>query len=174
MNNLPLMPDQASNFAGQSDALFFTLLLLTVVFTALVGVLIAFLSVRYRRGTRVDRSNPPHHNTPLELAWSVGPLFMALGIFVWAAKLFAMMFGPAPANAMDIYIMGKPWMWHIEHANGIRENNELHLPLGRPVKLIMISQDVIHDFSIPAFRIKRDVIPGVYTSFWFTPTQTGR
>jgi cytochrome c oxidase subunit 2 len=174
MRNLPLMPEQASTFAWQSDALFFTLLALTLVFTVIVGILIAFFAVRYRRGNRVDRSKPAHHSTVLELSWSIGPLFLALGVFIWAAKLFATMFGPAPANAMDIYVVGKQWMWHMQHANGIRENNEMHVPLGKPVRLTMISQDVIHDLSIPAFRIKRDVIPGVFTSFWFTPTQTGR
>ncbi len=174
MRNLPLMPEQASTFAWELDALFFTLLALTLVFTILVGILIAFFAVRYRRGNRVDRSKPAHHSTILELSWSIGPMFLALGVFIWAAKLFATMFGPPPPGAMEIYVVGKQWMWHLQHSNGIRENNEMHVPLGKAVKLTMISQDVIHDFSVPAFRIKRDVIPGVYTSLWFTPTQTGR
>lgn len=168
------MPEQASNFAVQSDALFFTLLFLGFVFTVLVGVLIFVLAIRYRRGHRVDRTRPMHHNTILELSWSLGPMFLALAVFVWSAKLFAAMFGPAPKNAVNVFVVGKQWMWHIQHANGIRENNELHVPLGRPVRLTMISQDVIHDFSVPAFRVKRDVIPGTYSTIWFTPTQTGR
>jgi cytochrome c oxidase subunit 2 len=172
--NLPLITPAASSIAGQSDALFFTLLALTIVFTALVGAMVAFLSIRYRRGNRVDRSRPAHHSTILELSWSVGPMFLALAVFVWAAKLFATMFGPAPKDAMEIFVIGKQWMWHLQHQNGIRENNELHIPLGKPVKLTMISQDVIHDFSIPAFRIKRDVIPGTYSTMWFTPTLTGK
>lgn len=172
--NLPLITEQASSLAAQSDAVFFTLLALTIFFTALVGCMVGFLAIRYRRGNRVDRSRPAHHSTVLELSWSVGPLFLALAVFVWAAKLFATMFGPAPKDAMDIFVVGKQWMWHIQHQNGIRENNELHIPLGRPVKLTMISQDVIHDFSVPAFRMKRDVIPGTYTSFWFTAIKTGK
>ena len=168
------MPEQASSIAAQSDALFFTLLALTLVFTLLVGCLITVLAIRYRRGNRVDRSKPAHHSTVLELSWSIGPLFLGLAVFVWAAKLFATIFGPAPKDAMEVFIVGKQWMWHIQHHNGIRENNELHVPLGKPVKLVMISQDVIHDFFIPAFRVKRDVIPGTYTSFWFTPTRVGK
>jgi cytochrome c oxidase subunit 2 len=172
--NLPIIEAQASSFAGEIDALFFVFLALTIVFTVLVGAMVAFLAVRYRRGSRVDRSRPPHHSTVLELSWSVGPLILALGMFVWSAKLFAVMFGPAPANAMEVFAIGKQWMWHMQHQNGIRENNELHIPVGRPVKITMISQDVIHDLSFPAFRMKRDVIPGTYTSMWFTPTKTGR
>lgn len=174
LRNLPIAPEQASNFALQSDALFFTLLALTLVFTFLVGVGIAYFSIKYRRGNRVDRSRPVHHSTVLELSWSIGPLILGLAVFIWAAKLFATMMGPAPKDAMEIYVVGKQWMWHMQHPNGIRENNELHIPLGKPIKLTMISQDVIHDLYIPAFRVKRDVIPGVYTSFWFTPTQTGK
>jgi cytochrome c oxidase subunit 2 len=172
--NLPLIDVPASSIAGHVDALFFTLLVISLIFTALVGCMVAFLSIRYRRGRRVDRSRPAHHSTVLELSWSIGPMFLGLAMFVWSAKLFATMFGPAPKDAMEIFVIGKQWMWHLQHQNGIRENNELHIPVGRPVKLTMISQDVIHDFSIPAFRIKRDVIPGTYTSMWFTPTRTGK
>src|SRR5436190_2014488 len=98
LRNLPLVPDQASNFAIQSDALFFTLLALTLVFTFLVGAGIAFFSIKYRRGNRVDRSRPVHHSTVLELSWSIGPLILGLAVFIWAAKLFATMMGPAPKD----------------------------------------------------------------------------
>jgi cytochrome c oxidase subunit 2 len=174
MRNLPILPDQASNFAMQSDALFWVLTLLTLAFTLLVGVLILVLAVRYRRGSKVDRSKPVHTSHILELSWSIGPLLLGLAVFVWAAKLFSSMYGRAPANADEIYVIGKQWMWHLQHTNGIRENNELHVPVGRPVKLTMISQDVIHSFYVPAFRVKRDVIPGRYTSIWFTPTKAGK
>jgi cytochrome c oxidase subunit II len=174
MRELPVFPDQASNFAAESDALYWTLTLLTAIFTLLVFAMVGFLAVKYRRGNRVDRSNPVHHSSILEMSWSIGPMILGLAVFVWSAKLFAQMYGQAPKNSMEIYVIGKQWMWHLQHPNGIRENNELHVPLGRPIKLTMISQDVIHSFFIPAFRIKRDVIPGLYSTVWFTPTKTGK
>lgn len=174
MNQLPVLPEQASNFAVESDALYYTLTLLTVIFTLIVFVMVIFLAIRYRRGNNVDRSKPVHHNSILELTWSVGPLILGLMVFVWSAKLFARMYGTPPKDAMEIYVIGKQWMWHLQHPNGIRENNELHIPVGRAVKLTMTSQDVIHSFYVPAFRVKRDVIPGLYTSVWFQPTKVGR
>lgn len=174
MRGLPILPEQASNFAVESDALYYTLTLLTAVFTLIVFGLVIFLAVRYRRGNQVDRSNPVHHSSILEMSWSIGPMILGLAVFVWSARLFAQMYGVPPKNAMEIYVIGKQWMWHIQHPNGIRENNELHIPVGRAVKLTMVSQDVIHSFFVPAFRVKRDVIPGRYTSVWFAPTKTGR
>jgi cytochrome c oxidase subunit 2 len=174
MNNLPLVPPQASDWAGPIDALFWTLNLLTIAFTALVAILVIALAIRYRRGNPVDRSNPVHTSHVLELSWSIGPMFLGLAMFVWAAKLYAGMYGNPPADAQDVYVIGKQWMWHLQHTNGIRENNEMHIPVGKPIKMVMISQDVIHSFFVPAFRIKRDVIPGRFTSFWFTPTRAGK
>lgn len=109
----------------------------------------------------------------LEIAWTVIPFFIFLGLFFWAAEVFFGMSRP-PANAADVYIVGKQWMWKIQHADGRREINELHLAVGQPVKLIMTSQDVIHDFFIPGFRSKQDVVPGRYTTEWFTPTEPGQ
>jgi cytochrome c oxidase subunit II len=174
MRGLPIFPDQASNFAVESDALYYTLSLLSAVFTLLVFGLVLWLAVKYRRGNRVDRSNPVHHSSILEMSWSIGPLILGLAVFVWSAKLFAQMYGQAPKDSMEIYVIGKQWMWHLQHPNGIRENNELHVPVGKNVKLTLISQDVIHSFFIPAFRIKRDVIPGLYTSVWFKATKPGK
>jgi cytochrome c oxidase subunit 2 len=102
------------------------------------------------------------------------PLLLGLGIFAWAAKLYADVYRQAPKNSKEIFIIGKQWMWHLQHMNGIREMNELHVPVGTPIKLTMISQDVIHSFYLPAMRIKRDVIPGRYTTVWFQPTKVGR
>lgn len=173
MNNFPIAPPAASTHAAGVDALFFVLIALALVFTGIVAGMIFFLAYRYRRGNKVDRSRPPSHSTFLEVTWSVIPLILGLGVFVWGAKLFANVYTP-PADAMEITAIGKQWMWHLQHANGVRENNELHVPVGKPVKLTMISQDVIHSFFVPAFRIKRDVIPGRYSTVWFEPTKPGR
>lgn len=172
-DHLWFRPTPASTYADQVDTLFFALMALTIFFSTLVFGLLIFFAVRYRRGNRVDRSHPLTHNTLLELTWSVGPLFLAMIIFLWAAKLFAGVYTP-PKNAKEVFVIGKQWMWHIQHADGIRENNELHIPVGQPVKLVMISQDVIHAFYVPEFRVQRHVEPGRYTQMWFTPTQTGR
>ncbi|MEP6754520.1 MAG: cytochrome c oxidase subunit II [Chthonomonadales bacterium] len=174
IKNLPLMPDQASSFAAQSDLIYWALTLLTVAFTLIVFAALAFLAIRYRRGSKADRSRPLHGSHLLELGWTFPPLVLGLLMFVWSAKLFSTMYGRAPEGSEQIYVIGKQWMWHLQHMNGIRENNELHIPVGKPVKLTMISQDVIHSFFIPAFRIKRDVVPGVYTSIWFEPTRAGK
>jgi cytochrome c oxidase subunit 2 len=171
--SFPILPPDASTFAYQVNLLFYALTLLTVIFTVIVLAAMIFLSIRYRRGAQVDRSHPVDTDHRLELAWSLGPLAIGLVIFVWAAVLYPMAFRP-PANAEEIFVVGKQWMWHIQHPNGIRENNELHVPTGRPFKLTMISQDVIHDFWVPAFRVKRDVIPGHYTTCWFEATEPGK
>lgn len=172
--NLQLMPEQASKFAEDLDPLFFVLVFLTVVFTGLVLGFVLYLAIKYRRGSKADRSRPIDEHHILEAGWSLPPLFLGLAVFVWGAKLFADVFGPAPANAMEVFVIGKQWMWHLEHSNGIRENDELHIPVGRPVKLTMISQDVVHDFFCPEFRIHMDVVPGRYTTTWFTPTKVGK
>lgn len=174
MPDLPLMPPQASSVSGEMDAIFLLLLALTIGFSVLVMALVLFFAIRYRAGSRANRSNPKHHDLRIELAWTIIPLILGLGVFFWNAKLYAQVFGKPPANAMEVFVIGKQWMWQAQHANGIRENNELHIPVGRPVKLTMISQDVIHGFYVPAFRIKRDVIPGRYNGVWFEAIKPGR
>ncbi len=173
MWNYPYKPESASEFATSYDLLFYALTALTVIFTVIVGLMMVIFSVRYRRGSNVSRKNPIDTHMMLELTWSVIPLILGLAMFFWSAKLYVDTRIP-PKNAMDIYVIGKQWMWHIQHSNGIRENNELHVPAGKPVRLTMISQDVIHSFFIPAFRAKQDVVPGRYTMMWFTPTKPGR
>jgi cytochrome c oxidase subunit II len=173
MNEMSFRPPAASQFAEDVDKLFGVLCALTFLFTALVMVLIVVLVVRYQRGNKVDRSRPITHNTFLEMVWTVPPLVLGLGVFIWAAKLFAGVYAP-PANAKEVFVIGKQWMWHIQHSNGLRENNELHVPVGEPVKLTMISQDVIHAFYVPEFRLQRHVEPGRYTTMWFTPTRPGK
>lgn len=170
--NYPVTPPSASNFASEVDIVFYLLVLLTVVFTALVGIFVLAFAVRYRQGTKVDRSRPVHEHLPLEITWSVIPLLLGLVVFFLGAKSFVHMRRP-PADATEIFVIGKQWMWHIEHANGVRENNTLHVPIGVPVKLTMISQDVLHAMYIPAFRVQYHVVPGRYTMLWFTATKTG-
>lgn len=175
MWNIPLLrPVAASNFAEQVDALYLVLWLLTIFFTVLVLTLIGVFAVRYRRGSLADRSRPVDHDLRIELVWSIIPLVLGLGIFAWAAKLYANVYSEAPKNSKEIFIIGKQWMWHLQHMNGVRENNELHVPIDTPIKLTMISQDVIHSFFLPEMRIKRDVLPGRYTTVWFKPNRVGK
>lgn len=172
MFNFPLAPPQASNFAGEYDALFGLITFLTIVFTVAVGGLVLLFAIRYRRGTTADRSRPVYENLRFEVVSMVVPTMLGLGIFVWGTKMFVNMRTP-PADATELFVIGKQWMWHVQHPDGTRENNTLHVPLGKPVKLTMISQDVIHAFYVPAFRTQFMVVPGRYTQMWFTPTQKG-
>ncbi|NJM06851.1 cytochrome c oxidase subunit II [Candidatus Gracilibacteria bacterium] len=172
MNNFPLFPDQASTFAPQIDLLYGVLVALSLLFAGVIPFVILFLIVKYHRSMKADRSNPVHSNLKLELTWSIIPLILALGVFTWGALLYIDM-RRAPDDTLEVYVIGKRWMWHTQHPNGKRENNELHVPIGQPVKLIMTSQDVIHSFYIPAFRIKQDVLPGRYTTMWFEATRAG-
>ncbi|MCG9896260.1 MAG: cytochrome c oxidase subunit II, partial [Fimbriimonadaceae bacterium] len=171
--NFPIMPEQASEHARSYDALFLAITLLTVIFSVLVGAAVLFLAIRYRAGNKVDRRNAPEHSTVLELAWTGIPLILALGIFTWSAINYIRV-RTMPEDAMDIFVIGKRWMWHVQHMNGIRENSELTVPVDTPVKLTMISQDVIHGMYIPAFRAQYHVVPGRYTQLAFTATKPGR
>lgn len=172
MFDFPIFPDQASTVAGQIDLLFFVLTALSVFFIlAIAGCMILFVVV-YQRGSKFSRAGQPHENMKIELAWSIIPLFLALAIFVWSTGVYFNMTRP-PEDALEIYVIGKQWMWKTQHPNGKREINELHVPLNQPIKLVMTSQDVIHSFYIPAFRVKQDVVPGKYTTLWFEATKTG-
>ncbi len=171
LHNSSLFPAEASGISPYVDALYFFLVLMTIVGTALVAVLMLVFSIRYRReknpvATQIEGS------TLLEATWTIIPLAIFLVTFVWGALLYFRIYDP-PANAMNIYIVGKQWMWKAEHPGGQHEINALHVPLGKPVQLTMISQDVFHSFSIPDFRIKREAIPGRYTTVWFEATQVG-
>ena len=170
--NYPMSPPSASNFAKEVDLVFYGLVALTVFFTVIVGILVLVFAIRYRQGTKVDRSRPVHEHLPLEITWSVIPLLLGLVMFFLGARVFVHMRVP-PKNATEIFVIGKQWMWHIQHENGVRENNTLHIPVGTPIKLTMISQDVIHAFYIPAFRVQYHVVPGRYTMEWFTATEPG-
>jgi cytochrome c oxidase subunit 2 len=172
MNDFPLFPEQASTIAPQVDLLLLVLIAISSVFTLLVVVLIVYFGIRYHRRNRVDRTNAPTSSLRVELGWIFGLLFLAMGAYTWATILYYNLFRP-PANTLDIYVIGQQWMWKVQHPQGPSEINELHVPRGRPVRLIMISEDVIHSFYVPAFRIKYDVLPGRYSNLWFEATKTG-
>jgi len=173
MGNIPLAPTQASNFAVFYDWIFYILLALTIIFTLLVAALVVVFAVRYQADRKVNRRNPIDESPIMEVTWIVVPTVLGLGVFFAGANLFLDMRTP-PKDAMNVYVVGKQWMWHVQHSNGVRENNTLHVPVGKPVKLTMISQDVIHAFYIPEFRIQYHVVPGRYTQQWFTATKPGR
>jgi cytochrome c oxidase subunit II len=165
-------PEVASTMAPRVDALYLFLVGLTAFFTILIATLVVVFMVKYKRRSPNEIGARIHGGMALEITWSVIPLFICLGIFVWASGIFFAMSRP-PAETMNVYVVGKQWMWKFQHLDGQREINELHVPVGRPVKLIMTSEDVIHDVFVPAFRVKADVIPGRYTHLWFEPTKAG-
>jgi len=168
---LPLFPEQASSVAVQVDAFYLFLVLITTFFSLLVALLILFFVIKYRKRPGVE-AEQIHGSTLLEIVWTVIPLGISMVIFVWGAVLYYHIENP-PANALEIYGVGKQWMWKFQHPGGQREINTLHVPTGRPVKVTLISQDVIHDFFVPAFRVKTDVLPNRYVYSWFTPTVPG-
>ncbi len=168
----PLFPEQASSVAGQVDALYFTLIALALFFSLLIVIFVVYFIIKYRRGSKVSRRDPVEQSTRLEIFWSVIPLVLSLGIFAWGANLYVDLH-EAPPDSLEIYVVGKQWMWKFQHPEGQREIAELHVPIDRPVKLVMTSQDVIHSFFIPAFRVKQDVLPGRFTTLWFEATKAG-
>jgi cytochrome c oxidase subunit 2 len=170
---VPLFPETASTLAEDVDGLFFFILAITLFFTLLIAAMIFIFMVKYRRRSNADRPQHIHGSLKLELVWTIIPLLIALGIFVWGARVFVVWATP-PDDAMEVYVVGRQWMWHIQHTGGQREINQLHVPVGKPVKVTLASQDVIHSFFIPAFRLHRDAIPGRYTTAWFQATKTGR
>ena len=161
----------ASEGATRIDEIFFTLLGVTGAVTMALAILAIVFLVRYRRGTHVDRSNAPANNPALEIAWTVTPLVIFLGFFGWGAAVFAGLHRGGAAT--EVFAVGKQWMWWIQHANGRREVDELHLPVNQPARVVLATQDVIHSFYVPAFRVKQDAVPGRYTELYFTPTRVG-
>jgi cytochrome c oxidase subunit 2 len=171
--NFPFFPQQASEQAGQIDALYFFLVAVTGFFAVLVAVLVTVFAVKFHRRHGDEVGDAIHGSLVLELLWTFIPLGITMVMFVWGAQVFFHMTRP-PKGAMEIYVVGKQWMWKAQHMDGAREINELHVPIGRPVKLVMGSEDVIHSFFIPDFRVKADVIPGRYNTLWFTATKPGK
>lgn len=169
---MEFFPERASTMAGKVDLLYFVLLGITAFFVLAVALPVAYFAVKYRRGSPADRTQRAGGVLGLEAGWTIFPLVLALAIFFGGTGVFVRMQRP-PAGALEVYVVAKQWMWKLQHAQGRREIDELHVPLGRPVRLIMTSQDVIHSFFIPAFRVKQDVVPGKYTSLWFEANKAG-
>jgi cytochrome c oxidase subunit 2 len=171
LNNFPLWPVQASTMASRVDALYIFLLIVTGMMTLLIFICLIYFAARfrYRPGVRAEQIEG---STPLEVTWSTIPFVIFMVIFAWGAVVYFKERTP-PADSTEVYVVAKQWMWKLEHAEGQSEINELHVPVGRDVKMIMTSQDVIHSFFIPAFRIKQDVLPGRYTVAWFRATKPG-
>lgn len=172
MWDFPLFPDQASTIAGGVDGVLFLLTVLSLFFALTVLFFILFFAIKYRRGSTANRAGVVFESRKLEIFWSVVPLLLSLTVFVIQARAYFNLYRP-PVNALEIYIVGRQWMWKAQHPEGQDEINQLHVPVNRPVRLIMTSQDVIHSFYIPAFRVKQDVLPGRYTSIWFQATKPG-
>ncbi len=170
---VPLFPEAASSMARQVDYLYAYLSVVTIVMTGLIFAVVFIFAVKYRRKSENEQPRQIHGSLVLEITWSIIPFVVMLSFFWWGAQIFFANATP-PSNAMDVYVVGKQWMWKIQYPEGTREINELHVPIGRPVKLTLASEDVIHSFFIPAFRIKHDVVPGRYDTMWFTATKPGR
>jgi cytochrome c oxidase subunit 2 len=167
-----IFPEQASTLAPQTDALLFFLLAVTTFFVVLIAGLIIVFMIRYRRRDPDEVPESVHGSLALEIAWTVPPLVIAMIVFFWGASLFATIQRP-PDDAININVVGKQWMWKLQHMGGRREINELHIPVGKPIRLTMTSEDVIHSFFVPAFRTKQDAVPGRYTTTWFEATKPG-
>jgi len=170
--NFAIFPPEASTIAPYADALYFALVAMTVVGVLLVSAMVIVFSVRYRKA-RHPEAVQMEGSTLLEATWTLIPLGIFLVFFVWGALLYFRIFN-APPDSMNVYVVGKQWMWKAEHPGGQHEINALHIPAGKPIQLTLISQDVFHSFSIPAFRVKREAIPGRYTTVYFQATTPGR
>ena len=169
---IPLFPEQASTLAPRVDNLYFFIVAVTAFFGIVTSVVVVWFAMKYRTddpsaiGARITGS------IPLELAWSIIPFVISIVIFVWATDVFIDIYRP-PDQTLEIYATGKRWMWKFQHLDGKGEINELHVPVGRAVKVTFTSEDVLHSLYFPSFRTKADAIPGRYSSVWFTATKTG-
>jgi cytochrome c oxidase subunit 2 len=169
---LDLFPEQASTFAAEIDRIYLVLTVLSLIFAVPIAALIVYFGVRYRRGANIDRTGALTESTRLELSWIVLLVVLSIGVYIWSTTLYVRMYA-MPDDALDVYVLGRQWMWQISYPTGQRAINVLHVPVGRPVRLTMISQDVIHSFYVPAFRTKHDVVPGRYSVMWFEATAAG-
>ncbi len=169
---LPFMPEQASTGASSVDAIFVASVVLSVVAGVLIVLALLAMAIRYRRRHENEIGAREHAGAWLEITWTVIPAIVFLGLFAWGLKVYFHNYR-VPPNAERYYVVGKQWMWKYQHPSGNREINDLHVPVGVPIELVITSEDVIHSFFVPAFRIKRDAVPGRYTTAWFEATKVG-
>jgi len=172
MKDLGFFPDAASTYASDVDALFFFLIAISVVFGILIATLLVVFAVRYKRKDAAEQGEVVPSPLWLELTWSLIPLGIVMVVFVWSAQLFFKVHR-VPKDAIEISVVGKRWMWKAQHVTGQREINELHVPVGVPIRLTLTSEDVIHSFFVPAFRMKKDAVPGRYNTAWFEAKEPG-
>ena len=170
---VPLFPDQASEHAGRVDGVFFFILAVTGAVGLLVALLMAAFAARYRRRTAADRTPRITGYPLLEWGWTLAPVVPFAAMFGWGLSTYGDNFRPPP-DSYEVFVVGKQWVWKAQHPGGQREINELHLAADKPAKVTLVSEDVIHDFGVPAFRSKIDVLPGRYVSTWYKPTKPGR
>ena len=168
-----LFPAQASTLAPEIDNLYLGVIAITAFFAVVVVIFVVYFAIKYRDDTGEKVGAPITGSVPLELGWSLIPFFISIGIFVWASVVFFHIVR-APDQTLEVYSTGKRWMWRFQHIDGQREINELHVPVGRPIRVVFTSEDVLHDLFIPAFRVKADAVPGRYSAIWFEPTQVGQ
>lgn len=173
LGDLPLFPEAASTAAPGVDYLYFFLVGVSAVVSIGIFVAVAVFAIRYRMRDPDYIPKPIEGSYALESTWILIPLAFSMVMFLWGADVYFQNASP-PKDAMEVYVTGKQWMWKLQHPSGQREINELHVPVGRSVKLLMATEDVIHSFYVPAFRIKRDVVPGRYSELWFKATKTGK
>jgi cytochrome c oxidase subunit 2 len=173
LSDFPLFPEQASSVAKYVDGLYLGLVLITGTVSLLIWFVIFYFAIKYRR--RPDNQLAQEQEPPaaLEMTWTVVPLIIFIGIFVAGAWVYFRI-QRVPTNALEVYATGRQWMWKFQHPTGQREINTLHVPVNRPVKITMASEDVIHSLWFPAFRVKNDVLPSRYRTMWFQATKTGR
>jgi cytochrome c oxidase subunit 2 len=168
----PLFPPTASTVAVEMDLLYLFIFGVSAFFTVLVVALVAFFTLKFHRRNPDDVGADIHGSLSLELGWTFIPFVISMVIFGWGASMFFKLATP-PANAMELFVVGKQWMWKVQHPEGVREINEMHVPVGRPVRITLGSEDVLHDYFIPAFRVKMDAVPGKVTTLWFEATEVG-
>jgi len=172
-SELPLYPEQASNFAPQVDNLVLFMIAVCAFFAVVICAAVIYFFFKYQRRRPDEIGVPIHGDMRLEITWIVLPFFLLMAMFGWGAVIYVD-YRHTPNDTLDVYVIGKQWMWKLQQPDGRKEINELHVPVNRNVRLIMGSEDVIHDFSVPAFRVKMDVVPGHYNTMWFRPTKTGK
>ena len=171
-SSLSLFPPGASSVSTEMDLLYAFLVAVSAFFTVIVVVMMGYFMVKYRRRHPDEVGADIHGSLVLELTWTIIPFILSMIMFGWGASLFFRLSRP-PSDSMEITVVGKQWMWKVQHAEGVREINELHVPLGQDVRITLGSEDVIHDFAIPAFRVRMDAVPGKLTTMWFRATETG-